>query len=75
MSTIEDYTSGKVLKNIKLTIYSLKLVKIPILGQQIRKELLKRIMISEPKLININTASALIHESKKCTIGNAFAGQ
>lgn len=33
MPTIDDYTSGKVLKNIKLTLYSLKLAKIPVLGQ------------------------------------------
>ncbi|MEN6293811.1 MAG: hypothetical protein ABFD07_17565 [Methanobacterium sp.] len=69
MPTIDDYTSGKVLKNVKLTIYSLKLVKIPVLGQHIRKELLKKIIVSEPKLIDIKIASSLIHESKKCAVG------
>lgn len=69
MPTIDDYTSGKVLKNVKLTLYFLKLVKIPVLGQLIGKELLKKIIVSEPKLIDINTASILIHESKKCAVG------
>lgn len=69
MLTVDDYTSGKVLKNVKLTIYSLKLVKIPVLGNQIGKELLNRIMVSEPKIINMDTASSLIHESKKCAVG------
>jgi len=69
MPTIDDYTSGKVLKNVKLTLYFLKLVKIPVLGQRIGKELLKKIIVSEPRLIDINTASILIHESKKCAVG------
>lgn len=66
---VDDYISGKVLNNIKLTIYSLKFVKIPVLGNLIGKELLKRIMASEPKIININIASTLIHESEKCAVG------
>ena len=69
MPTIEDYTSGKVLKNVKLTLYSLKLVKIPILGNKIGKRLLKKILVTEPKLIDINTTSALINGSKKCAVG------
>ncbi len=69
MPTIDDYTSGKVLKNVKLTFYSLKLVKIPVLGQRIGKELLEKIIVSEPKLIDIDMASALINESKKCATG------
>ena len=69
MPTIDDYTSGKVLKNIKLTLYSLKLIKIPFLGHRVGKELLKRIMVSEPKIIDMDMASALINKSKKCTVG------
>lgn len=69
MSTIDDYISGKILKNVKLALYLLKLVKIPVLGNQVRKELLKRIMASEPKIIDINIASSLIHESNKCAVG------
>ena len=69
MPTIDDYTSGKVLKNIRLTLYSLRLVKIPVLGNQIGKELLKRIIVSEPKIIDMDVASSLINESKKCTVG------
>jgi hypothetical protein len=69
MPTIDDYTSGKVLKNIRLTLYSLRLVKIPVLGNQIGKELLKRIIVSEPKIIDMDVSSSLINESKKCAVG------
>lgn len=69
MPTIDNYTSGKVLKNIKLTIYSLKLVNTPVLGNRIGEELLKKIIVSEPKIINMNIASALVHESEKCAVG------
>ena len=68
MPTIDDYTSGKVLKNIRLTLYSLRLVKIPVLWK-IGKELLKRIIVSEPKIIDMDVASSLINESKKCAVG------
>ena len=69
MATIEDYTSGKVLKNVKLTLFSLKLVKIPFVGPMVKNELLKRIKNFEPKIINMETASKLIQESKKCAVG------
>ena len=69
MADIDDYTSGRVLKYIKMIYYSLILVKFPILDHLIGKELLKRIMLSEPKIIDINIASALIQESKKCAVG------
>lgn len=69
MAIVKDYTSGKVLNNVKLTLYSLKLIKIPILGSLVKKELLKRIESFEPKLINIEQASELIYESNKCATG------
>lgn len=69
MSTVDDYTSGKVLKDIKLALFSLKLVKTPVVGNLIGKELLKRVMVSEPQIINMNTASSLIQESEKCAVG------
>lgn len=69
MAAVDDYTSGKVMKDVKLTLFSLKLVKIPFLGPLVRKELIKRIKNFEPKTIDINMASTLIHESEKCAVG------
>lgn len=69
MTDVKDYTSGKVLRNVKLTLYSLKLIKIPILAFVVKKKLLKGIENFEPKLINIDHASKLIHESDKCAVG------
>lgn len=66
MANVKDYASGKVLKDVKLTLYSLKLIKIPVLGPLVRKELIKRIKNFEPKIIDINDASKLIHESEIC---------
>lgn len=51
MATIDDYTSGKVVKDVKLTLFSLKLVKIPIFGFLVKKGLLKRIKNFEPKTL------------------------
>ncbi len=39
MTDVKDYTSGKVLKDVKLTLYSLKLVKIPVIGPLVKNEL------------------------------------
>lgn len=69
MATVDDYASGKILKDVKLTNYSLKLVKIPIFGSLVKKKLFKRIKNFEPKLIDMDTASLLIHESEKCAVG------
>jgi len=69
MATINDYTSGKVLKDVKLTLFSLKFVKIPIIGLLVKNELSKRIKNFEPKIIDIDTASKLIHESAACAVG------
>ena len=59
----------KIENPTKLALYSLKFVKIPFIGSLVGKELLKRIRKFEPKLIDMNTASKLIQESKKCAIG------
>ena len=69
MTTVKDYTSGKVLNNVKLTLYSLKLMKIPILGFLVKKELIKKIESFDPKLINLDHASKLIYESDICAVG------
>lgn len=69
MADVNDYITGKILTDVKLSLFSLKLVKIPIVGSLIGKELLKRIRKFEPKLIDMKMVSNLIQESKKCAVG------
>ncbi|AIG98457.1 hypothetical protein AFULGI_00016980 [Archaeoglobus fulgidus DSM 8774] len=48
MAEVEDYTSGKILKDVKITLMALKLVELPIVGRCIGKALLKRMRTSNP---------------------------
>lgn len=69
MATINDYTTGKILENVKLTVKILKFVKIPILGPFLENKLLSKIQSFKPKIINLTQASDLILNSDKCAIG------
>jgi hypothetical protein len=69
MANVNDYTSGRILTDAKQALYSLKFVKIPIIGSLIGKELLKKIRKFEPKQIDMETALTLIQESRNCAIG------
>ena len=69
MADVNDYTSGKILEDVKLTNYSINLVKIPVLGLLIRKNLLKGIVKFEPRVINIDLAASLIQDFDKCAVG------
>ncbi|MBC8185312.1 hypothetical protein H8E88_29815 [candidate division KSB1 bacterium] len=69
MADVSDYTSGKILTQAKLALYLLKFVTIPIVGKLIAKKLSGEIKSFEPKLIDIETASAIIQGSEKCAVG------
>lgn len=69
MADVQNYTTGKVLKDVKLALFYLRFIKIPIIGSSIEKKLLEKILTFEPKRIDIRTASELIQEAKKCAIG------
>ncbi|OQX95192.1 hypothetical protein B6I21_06730 [candidate division KSB1 bacterium 4572_119] len=69
MANIQDYTSGKILSQAKLALRLLKFVSIPIIGNLIVKKLLEEIKLFEPKLIDIEVASAIIQKSKTCAVG------
>ena len=69
MATVKNYTSGKILKDVKLTNYSLKLTRIPIFGSWIKEKIFTKTKNFEPLLINIEIASKLINESNKCAVG------
>jgi hypothetical protein len=42
MATINDYTSGNVVRNVKLTVFFLKFVKFPIIGPFVGGKLLEK---------------------------------
>lgn len=69
MATINDYTSGKILKDVKLINYSLKLARIPILGSWIKNKIFDKTKNFKPLLINIEDASKLINGSEHCAVG------
>lgn len=60
MAKVKDYTTGRILTNTKLALYSLKLSIIPIIGPQVKKRLQRRIGRFEPKLADMNTAIELV---------------
>ena len=69
MADVKDYATGKILRDTKIALLSLKFVKIPIIGPMIGRELLRRVKRFEPKLIDMETASNLIREAEKCAVG------
>lgn len=69
MATVNDYTSGKVVDNVKLTNIFLKFVNIPILGPFIGNKLLEKIKTFDPRIISIDEASDIILRSNKCAVG------
>ncbi len=62
MADVNDYTSRKILEDVKLTNYSINLAKVPVLGLLMRKMLLKRVIKFEPRVINIEVATSLIQD-------------
>ena len=69
MADVNEYITGRILSDVKLALFSLKFVKIPIIGPLIGKRLLRGVRKFEPKLIDTKRASKLIQESKKCAAG------
>lgn len=69
MATVNDYTTGRVLEDTKLALLLLKFINIPTLGKLIGKILISRTEKHKPKLLNIEKATELIQNSKKCAVG------
>jgi hypothetical protein len=70
MAEVEDYTSGKILRDVKIALLTLKLVKLPIIGGYIGKKLIRKIEKFEPKLVSLEGASDLIENAEKVAVGN-----
>jgi len=69
MADVEDYVSERILRNIKLALLSLKLVKLPLIGRCVRSTLLRKTGNFEPQLINIESAEKLIREASVYAVG------
>ncbi|MCD4845228.1 MAG: hypothetical protein K8R25_12150 [Methanosarcinales archaeon] len=69
MAEVDDYTNGKILASTKLALRYLKFIKIPVIGSLIRKKLQNKISTFDPRLLDVNRASKLIHQSMECAVG------
>ncbi|MHC1599097.1 MAG: hypothetical protein ACXQT0_05965, partial [Candidatus Methanofastidiosia archaeon] len=69
MADVNDYSTGKILRNVKLAFFLLKFAKTPIIGPLIKKGLLRKTKKFEPRKIDIITASKSIQRSNKCAVG------
>jgi hypothetical protein len=68
MATINDYKSGNVVRNVKLTVF-LKFVEFPIIGPFVGGKLLEKTKSFEPRIINMDQATDIILKSDKCAVG------
>jgi len=69
MADVNDYSTGKILRNVKLAFFLLKFAKTPIISPLIKKGLLRKTKKFEPRKIDIITASKSIQRSNKCAVG------
>ena len=73
MAEVEDYTSGKILRDAKIALLDLKLVGLPVIGRYIRKKLLRKIEKFEPKLVSLEEASTSLKTLRKLPSARGFA--
>ena len=69
MADIHDYKTDKIIENYKKATICLRFLKIPIIGNLIRRKVVAKTQAFEPKLIDKETASILIQKSNKCAVG------
>jgi len=69
MAEVNDYTTGKVLVDIKQTFKVLESVGGSLSGSKIGERMLEEATKFEPRVIDIDGASQLIQESNKCAAG------
>jgi len=70
MAEVEDYTSGKILRDAKIALIALKLAGLPVIGRHTGKKLLRKIEKFEPRLVSLEEASSLIENAEKVAVGN-----
>lgn len=69
MTDVNDYVTGKVVKDTKLGFLLLKSVNLPFIGHFIRRKMINGTKKYAPKTIDIGKASKLIQNSVKCAVG------
>ena len=69
MAKVEDYISGKILKDTETTLRAIKAVELPLIGSHISKKLLEKIQQFEPMQILVVEASGLIKNAIKIAVG------
>jgi GNAT superfamily N-acetyltransferase len=69
MAKVEDYISGKILKDAEATLRAIKTVELPLIGGYIGKKLLEKIEKFEPMQITVDEALGLIKNARKVAVG------
>jgi len=69
MATIEQYITGKVCEQLKLTFSIMDTAKAPLKGTDIGDIMLANVKELAPKKITFDEAIALVETSEKCAIG------
>jgi len=69
MTDVNDYVTGKVVKDTKLGFLLLKFVNLPFIGYSIRRKMINGTKKYAPQTIDIGKASNLIQNSAKCAVG------
>lgn len=69
MTDVNDYVTGKVVKDTKLGFFLLKFVNLPLIGSFVRNEMINGTKKYAPKTIDMDKASKLIQTCIKCALG------
>lgn len=69
MGKVEDYKTGKILKDVRVVFILFKFLRVPIIGSYLSKKIMKKARKFEPKIINIQEAESVINISSKCAVG------
>ncbi len=69
MTEVNDYVTGKVVKDTKLGFFLLKFVHLPLIGPLIQSGMVNGTKKYAPKTINMKEALKLTLNSEKCAVG------
>lgn len=69
MTDVNDYVTGKVVKDTRLGFFLLKFVNLPLIGSSVRNRMINGTKKYAPRTIEMEEASKLIQNSRKCALG------
>jgi hypothetical protein len=69
MTDVNDYVTGKVVKDTRLGFFLLKFVNLPLIGSSVRNWMIIGTKKFAPRTIDMEEASKLVQNSLKCALG------